>query len=56
MRRRILAGIAAAAMVTGGAIVLAESPAEAHPHDSCVLLHLQIQRMGDGPDVIHFCI
>ena len=53
MRRRILAGVAAAAMVTGGAIAVTEMPAEAH--GNCVLLHLTVNQ-GTGPDFIHICI
>jgi hypothetical protein len=55
MRRRILAAVAAAAVVTGGTIAVTESPAEAHAPGTCKLLHVQIQ-FGDGPDLLHFCL
>ena len=53
MRRKIMAGVAAAAVVVGGTIVLTESPAEAHP--GCKLLHIQITNL-QGGDLLHFCV
>jgi hypothetical protein len=53
MRRKIIAGAAAAAFVAGGTIVLSETPAEAHAN--CKLLHIQIT-LPSGADLIHFCV
>ena len=53
MRRRILAAVAAAAVVTGGSIAMTQTPAEAH--EGCVLLHVQLI-LPDGSDLLHFCV
>ena len=53
MRRQILAGAAAAAVVIGGTIAVTESPAAAH--DGCTLIHLQIANLFGPGDLIHIC-
>ena len=53
MRRKIMAGVAAAAVVAGGTLALSQSPAEAH--GNCALLHLEITSV-PALNILHLCI
>jgi hypothetical protein len=60
MKRRMLAALAAAAVVTGGTLAVTQSPAQAaeDPHGdpaNCVLLHLTLNRL-TNPNIIDLCI
>jgi hypothetical protein len=52
MRRRILAAVAAAAVITGGTLAVTESPAEAA---GCALIDINL-RTPSGYSILHLCI
>ena len=53
MRQKIMAGVAAAAVVAGGTLAVTESPAEAH--GECRIIHLSIDSV-PALNLIHLCI